>query len=36
MLCGSALSKPPLFTTLFANRPIDELFEALFNPISNK
>jgi len=36
MRCDKALGESPLFTTLFANRTIDESFEALFNPISNK
>lgn len=33
MLSGAPLGKLPLFRMLFANSPIDERFEAVFNPI---
>jgi hypothetical protein len=33
---GTPLGKSPLFTAVFANRPIDESFEAVFNPTSNE
>jgi hypothetical protein len=35
MLSGAPLGDSPLFATLFANRPVDKGFEAVFNPISN-
>ncbi len=36
MLCGTLLGKSPLLSTLFANPPIDESFEAVFNVISTE
>jgi len=36
MLSGAPLGKSPLFRTLFANSPIDERFESVFNPILNE
>jgi hypothetical protein len=36
MLAVAPLGESPLFATLFVNRPIDESFEAAFDPISDE
>jgi hypothetical protein len=36
MLSGVPLGNSPLFRTAFANSPIDERSEAVFNPFSNE
>jgi hypothetical protein len=36
MIRGALLCNPPLFATLFANRPVDEPPQAVFNPMSHE